>query len=74
MGAESVDLFDGKNDDEVLVKDCDGNMHPHSWIGDGSCDDGLNSEHCCFPVRGRAGRLSTFRVYHSASVLCGAFV
>lgn len=46
--SETVDLMDGKNDDVVLIKDCDGNPHPHTWVGDGLCDDGVNSAHCCF--------------------------
>ena len=35
-----IDLFDGVNNDALLIEDCDGNPNPHHWLGDGYCDDG----------------------------------
>jgi hypothetical protein len=37
---EMIDLFDGVNDDSMVVKDCNGKNVPHHWLGDGFCDDG----------------------------------
>ena len=35
-----IDLFDGVNNDALLIEDCDGTPSPHRWLGDGYCDDG----------------------------------
>jgi hypothetical protein len=37
---EMIDLFDGQNDDSMVVKDCNGKNVPHHWLGDGFCDGG----------------------------------
>jgi hypothetical protein len=39
---EMIDLFDGVNNDALLIEDCDGNPNPHHWLGDGYCDDGTD--------------------------------
>ena len=41
---EMIDMFDGINNDALLVADCDGNPNPHHWLGDGYCDDGSDTE------------------------------
>ena len=30
-----IDLFDGVNNDALLIEDCDGTPNPHHWLGDG---------------------------------------
>ena len=37
-----IDLFDGVNNDALLIEDCDGTRNPHHWLGDGYCDDGTD--------------------------------
>ena len=34
------DLFDGIDNDALLINDCNDNQMPHHWLGDGFCDDG----------------------------------
>ena len=34
------DLFDGIDNDALLINDCNDNQMPHHWLGDGYCDDG----------------------------------
>ena len=41
---EMIDLFDGINNDALLIDDCNGNPAPHHWLGDGYCDDGTDVE------------------------------
>ena len=40
---EMIDLFDGVNNDALLLSDCNGAWGtapmPHHWLGDGYCDD-----------------------------------
>ena len=38
------DLFDGINNDALLIEDCNNNPMPHHWLGDGYCDDGSDIE------------------------------
>ena len=35
-----IDLFDGVNNDALLIPDCNGDLKPHHWLADGYCDDG----------------------------------
>ena len=48
---QMIDLFDGANNEALLIEDCDGNPNPHHWLGDGYCDDGTDvddgGEHAC---------------------------
>ena len=37
---EMIDLFDGVNNDALLINDCNDAPMPHHWLGDGYCDDG----------------------------------
>ena len=37
---EMIDVFDGVDNDVLAIDDCNGNSMPHSWLGDGFCDDG----------------------------------
>ena len=37
---EMIDLFAGANNDALLIPDCNGDLKPHHWLGDGFCDDG----------------------------------
>jgi hypothetical protein len=37
---ELIDVFDGKDNDKLLIKDCNGHLMNHHWVGDGYCDDG----------------------------------
>ena len=37
---EMIDLFDGVNNDALLIDDCNNAPMPHHWLGDGYCDDG----------------------------------
>eukprot|EP01052_Picozoa_sp_SAG31_P025789 SAG31_NODE_2285_length_6011_cov_5.276556_2_plen_167_part_00 len=41
---EMIDLFDGVNNDALLIEDCQGNPNPHHWLGDGYCDDGSDAD------------------------------
>ncbi len=41
---EMIDLFDGIDNDALLLDDCNGNPAPHHWLGDGYCDDGTDVE------------------------------
>lgn len=41
---EMIDLFDGVNNDALLIADCAGNPNPHHWLGDGYCDDGSDTD------------------------------
>ena len=36
-----IDLFDGVNNDALLINDCNDNPMPHHWLGDGYCDVSL---------------------------------
>ena len=38
--ARRQDLFDGVNNDALLINDCNDAPMPHHWLGDGYCDDG----------------------------------
>lgn len=37
---ELVDLFDGQNNNALVLPDCDDADFPDYWLGDGTCDDG----------------------------------
>ena len=41
---EMVDVFDLVENGAMTVRDCQGNMYPHRWVGDGFCDDGTETE------------------------------
>jgi hypothetical protein len=41
---EMIDLFDGIDNDALLLDDCNGNPAPHHWLGDGYCDDASDIE------------------------------
>jgi hypothetical protein len=41
---EMIDVFDLVDNGALTVRDCQGNMYPHRWIGDGFCDDGTDTE------------------------------
>jgi len=41
---EMIDLFDGVNNDALLIKDCNNKAFPHHWLGDGYCDNGKDSK------------------------------
>eukprot|EP01052_Picozoa_sp_SAG31_P010384 SAG31_NODE_568_length_14006_cov_4.252119_4_plen_164_part_00 len=41
---EMIDMFDGVNNDALLIADCAGNPNPHHWLGDGYCDDGSDTD------------------------------
>ena len=41
---EMIDLFDGINNDALLIKDCNGKPMPHHWLGDGYCDNGKDKK------------------------------
>ena len=41
---EMIDLFDGIDNDALLINDCNDLPSPHHWLGDGYCDDGTDTQ------------------------------
>ena len=37
---ELIDLFDGQDNQALVLPDCDNADFPDYWLGDGTCDDG----------------------------------
>ena len=46
-----IDLFDGIDNDALLLDDCNGNPAPHHWLGDGYCDEACFNAKCNWDKR-----------------------